>query len=261
MASNPGSADIERFYELLRVTLGGSDPLPVAALTASTVWPRRGLYFFFEPGEYRSEGNTPRVTRVGTHAVSANSKATLWTRLRTHRGTGSGGGNHRSSIFRSHLGAALIRAGFVSGDLTTWLDQSLPLGAVRDAEAPIEMEVSRYIATMGIAFLPVDDDPGPRSDRAYLERNSIGLLATTGRRSDPPSSTWIGLHSDRKSIRDSGLWNLDHLGFPYDPRFLEVMSIYAEAANSRVLPVGSMAPRGWWSGSSRQQSFLGQEEA
>jgi hypothetical protein len=33
-------------------------------------WPRRGVYFFFENGEMRSEtGTGPRVVRVGTHAM------------------------------------------------------------------------------------------------------------------------------------------------------------------------------------------------
>ena len=83
--------------------------------TATADLPRRGVYFFFEPGELREDGRTPRVVRVGTHAVSAGSRTTLWTRLRDHRGhvigRHVGGGNHRASIFRRHVGSALLGRG------------------------------------------------------------------------------------------------------------------------------------------------------
>jgi len=72
-------------------------------------WPKQGVYFFFESGELRSDGLTPRVVRVGTHAVSKNSHTTLWSRLSNHQGTvKSKGGNHRGSVFRKHLGSALL---------------------------------------------------------------------------------------------------------------------------------------------------------
>jgi hypothetical protein len=61
------------------------------------VWPKRGVYFFFETGESRSDsGSGPRVVRVGTHALREGSRAKLWTRLSQHQGTiTTGGGNHR----------------------------------------------------------------------------------------------------------------------------------------------------------------------
>ena len=49
-------ADLQRFYEIL-VTLetkaGGKRRL--SECDAQTRWPRRGLYFFFERGELRTE--------------------------------------------------------------------------------------------------------------------------------------------------------------------------------------------------------------
>ena len=69
-------------------------------------WPQRGVYFFFEPGEVRADGSD-RVVRVGTHALTATSQATLWGRLRQHRGRLAGlhpgGGNHRASVFRAGM--------------------------------------------------------------------------------------------------------------------------------------------------------------
>jgi hypothetical protein len=73
------------------------------------VWPAQGVYFFFEDGELRSDSGTGlRVVRVGTHGLREGSTTTLWRRLAQHRGTRrNGGGNHRGSVFRLHLGTAL----------------------------------------------------------------------------------------------------------------------------------------------------------
>jgi hypothetical protein len=98
------------FYSLLadlEECTGGMRRL--SECTGRMVWPRRGVYFFFEDGEERSDsGMGPRVVRVGTHALTSGSFTTLWKRLSQHRGSvSSGGGNHRGSIFRLIVGAAL----------------------------------------------------------------------------------------------------------------------------------------------------------
>lgn len=73
-------------------------------------WPARGVYFFHETGENRSDtGEGPRVVRVGTHALKEGGSTTLWGRLSAHRGQlRSGGSNQRGSIFRLIVGTALI---------------------------------------------------------------------------------------------------------------------------------------------------------
>src|ERR1700745_736208 len=65
-------------------------------------WPRRGMYFFFEDGEGRSDsGEGSRVVRVGTHAVAGSQDTKFWRRLCQHRGPVINGcGNHRASVFR-----------------------------------------------------------------------------------------------------------------------------------------------------------------
>src|SRR4029078_990338 len=88
------------FYSILdalEYRLGGARRL--AECTGRMSWPRRGVYFFREPGEYRSDtGEAPRIVRVGTHALRAGSATKLWTRLSQHMGQPStGGGNHRGS--------------------------------------------------------------------------------------------------------------------------------------------------------------------
>src|SRR5262249_14219860 len=102
-------AELDRFYALLdRLRVAQGHGRLLASCSGRLEWPARGVYFFAEPGELRrSASEVPRIVRIGTHAVSAGSKATLWGRLRTHRGGLSGSGNHRGSIFRQHVGAAL----------------------------------------------------------------------------------------------------------------------------------------------------------
>jgi hypothetical protein len=47
--------------------------------------PSRGVYFFHETGENRSDtGEGPRLLRVGTHALKTGGSTTLWAALRTH---------------------------------------------------------------------------------------------------------------------------------------------------------------------------------
>jgi hypothetical protein len=49
-------------------------------------------------------------------------------------------------------------------------------------------------------------DAGPNSLRGYIERNSIALLSNFERVPlDPPSPSWLGLHSDRERISSTPL--------------------------------------------------------
>jgi hypothetical protein len=90
-----GRAGSEEFYRLLAGLAGGARRLQDCRPGDC---PGGGVYFFFEDGEVRNDGSS-RVVRVGTHAPTAASSATLWDRLRQHRGhTGGrdpGSGNHR----------------------------------------------------------------------------------------------------------------------------------------------------------------------
>ena len=126
-------------------------------------WPRRGVYFFFEPGEHREDRSTARVVRVGTHGLRASS-STPWGRLSQHRGNGggrfAGGGNHRGSVFRLHIGEALLASGEYPAEIShTWgRGSSAPL-EVRALEYPLEYDVSAYIRAMPFLWVEVDDAP------------------------------------------------------------------------------------------------------
>jgi hypothetical protein len=97
-------ADMDAFYSILdelAAKVGG--PRLLRDCAADSTWPSHGVYFFYEAGELRSDGRH-RVVRIGTHALTDTSQATLWDRLRQHRGhvggRNAGGGNHRASVFR-----------------------------------------------------------------------------------------------------------------------------------------------------------------
>jgi hypothetical protein len=250
------TADLEAFYEILNHLASNTGGLQLLAEADQRKWPDRGVYFFFEPGERRFASDRPRVVRVGTHAVSANSKATLWNRLRTHRGVGDGGGNHRSSIFRSHVGTAILHRDSRVGELPDWGNQSAGDQATKSLEASLERLVSTTICQMRILCVEVRDEAGPRSDRAFLERNAISLLSTVGAVIDRPSRNWLGNSSPHPAINKSGLWNVNYVAErSWDPEFLEVFDYYARATIGEIPFVNrSIAPPGWWNrGRSRSQ--------
>jgi hypothetical protein len=107
------------------------------------------------------------------------------------------------------------------------------LGEAREqvliAERPLEGAVSDYIRQMSILWLSVDDAAGPQSDRGKIERNAIGLLSNYNRVViDSPSVGWLGYHCDRERVRNSGLWNNNHVDEDYDAQFLDLMERYVD---------------------------------
>jgi hypothetical protein len=198
-------------------------------------WPDRGVYVFLEPGETRESTDQPRVTRVGTHAVSAGSGTSLWDRLKQHYGTGSAssdhphGGNHRGSVYRKRVGEAIIEKHDLHDDYPSWDERWSSIerdrSAVREEEYILERRVSAYIREQPFLWVDLDDEPGPDSDRAYVERNAIALLSTLdGESIDPRADDWLGNHSRSREIQESGLWNVNHVEETYDPAFLDLLA-------------------------------------
>jgi hypothetical protein len=220
-------ADTEEFYAVLgelAQRVGG--PRLLRDCTARSGWPSHGVYFFFEDGEVRPDGSG-RVVRVGTHAVTAISQSTLWGRLRQHRGHQDGSGNHRASIFRGHVGTALIHQQELPPELLdSWLAKRNPAGDLAVQEATLERMVSDYIGAMPFLWLAVPE----LADRRYIERNSIALLSRYRGGVDAPSSRWLGQLAEHPLVRASGLWNVDYVDLTYEPGFLEVLAQLAAAS-------------------------------
>lgn len=131
-----------------------------------------------------------RIVRVGTHALKGASRTKLWSRLSQHRGPSNGSGNHRASIFRLIVGAALIRRDKLS--FPTWGEGNSAKAQVRRGEITLERKVSEVIGKMSLLWLPIGDEPGPNSQRGYIERNVIALLSNYGKDPlDPPRKTGL----------------------------------------------------------------------
>lgn len=161
--------DLTRFYSLLdklEENIGGSRTL--ANCSGRLDWPKRGVYFFREYGESHLEtGEGPRIVRVGTHALKTGSGTKLWTRLSQHKGHPSkGSGNHRGSIFRLIVGAALINRH--DYEFPTWGKGSTAKADVRRRESALEFEVNGVIGNMTFLWVPIDDEAGPESLRSYM---------------------------------------------------------------------------------------------
>lgn len=222
------AAMLDEFYGLLgRLSDALGGPRRLLDCTKSTGWPSRGVYWFFEPGETRDDGERPRVVRVGTHGLRP-SKSTLWGRLSQHRGSvgGSmpGGGNHRGSVFRLHVGEALMARGDVER-VESWGRGSTADRETRDAEYFVEQAVSAYIGAMPFLWLDVDDPPSATSERGVIEAGSIALLSNADRAPiDLSTHGWLGRHAQRAAIRESGLWNVNHVREQSSGAFLTTLA-------------------------------------
>jgi hypothetical protein len=236
MSADDRRQDLDRLYGLLAEL--GDRPGGYKHLrdcNGRMSWPKRGVYFIFEDGELREDGHTPRVVRVGTHAVSARSRTTLWNRLSQHRGTAAalGGGNHRGSIFRLHVGAALLASqpGQFTTARPTWGRGITADRITRSAELDLEQVVSRYIGAMPFLWVAVDDEPSRTSERHVIEANTIALLSNAPRPRDPArapvdraSRGWLGRQAAREEIRLSGLWNVGFVRDGYDRTALDILA-------------------------------------
>jgi hypothetical protein len=230
------AGDIGSFYALLDRLgdlIGG--PRRLRDCTASSGWPAGGVYYFFEDGERRDDGSM-RVVRVGTHALTAASRTTLWTRLAQHRGTVAGakpgGGNHRGSIFRHHVGSALLASGEWDPAIKASWTRPHPTRAAREAEHPLERAVSEHIGAMPLLWLPVLD----REGRGMVERLSIALLSVRTGGRDMPSAGWLGRFAEAEKIRSSGLWNVNHVDDRYDPGDIDELARLIDAVPSGDRP-------------------------
>lgn len=239
------------FYGIMQelyVAQGGGRRL--ADSTGRLNWPTRGVYFFLEENQLPTDNlfpiKMPRIIRVGTHAVSSGSKTTLWDRLSTHRGVARGGGSHRSSIFRLHVGRTLLNSRSPLDNISSWGVGQVAPKDVRAAEHRLETEVSDKLGAMKVLWLDIGDDPASDSDRAFIEQSSIGVLSRYNVLIAQAPADWLGRHSSDHRILLSGLWNLNYTFRHPHPLFLKVLREYVDITLLRRKGgPGSIAPSGW----------------
>lgn len=168
-----------------------------------TAIPPNGIYILFETGEVAHGAH--RIVRVGTHTGNDQ----LRSRLRQHFVK-----EHKDrSIFRKNIGRALLNRDndpFLAQweiDLTT-SGAKKRYGPTMDfaRQAKIERQVTERIQEFfQFAVFGVED----KATRLKLE----SMIISTISRCDEcgPSQQWLGLHSPKSKIRESGLWLVNEL--------------------------------------------------
>jgi hypothetical protein len=161
--------------------------------------PYSGIYTFFEHGETAPLDDTivDRIVRVGTHNKDGNFPG----RIRQHYGNvNSLGGNKNGSVFRKHLGGAIIRRQNPDDHrLFQWTKQ------MGDSYKEIETEVSQTLRQY-FTFVCFSVESG--EDRHNLERGLIAQLARYPLYQS--SSQWLGHYAVSPEIAHCGLWNVQY---------------------------------------------------
>lgn len=162
--------------------------------------PKNGIYVLFETGE-RAHGDRDRIVRIGTHTGKDNLRRRLAEHFLRE--------NKDRSIFRKNIGRALLNQksdDFLKQweiDLTTKAARLQHAGQI-DLEklSKVEKEVSAVIGGGSFTFcvFRVDD----KQYRLELEERMIATVNHCG--SCNPSKTWLGNHSPKSQIKESGLW-------------------------------------------------------
>ena len=162
--------------------------------TPNSELPTNGIYFFYEEGEFCTHGNEgqKRIVRVGTHRGDENFRSRINNHYR---------GNKNSSVFRKHLGGALMRRKDPDDRrLKQWLEQDAP--TFQEMEAEVTKELKGHFS---FRCIPVED----KKERLQLEEELIATIAKCDK--CKPSENWLGNFSADELVRKSGLWNHQHV--------------------------------------------------
>jgi len=182
--------------------------------------PMNGIYFFYEEGELCDHtGLKPRIVRVGTHR-----DGNFRTRISEHflpderkmKFTADQPAPHDRSIFRKHVGRALLNK---AGDpyLSVW-ELEFTTRKARDAarhlrnvqkEVEIEREVTQILRqTFCFRFIEIPE----QANRMGAQGLESAIIATVARcQVCAGSPKWLGIYAPNSKIRESGLWNIQHL--------------------------------------------------
>jgi hypothetical protein len=132
-------------------------------------------------------------------------------------------------VFRNRVGEAIIERDELQEEYPEWGVGSSAGRELRLEELEMERRVSDYLRDLPFLWVKIDDEPGPESDRAYIEQNAIALVSNIGSESiDPRNEDWFGHHSPVTDIRESGLWNINHVTEDYQPEFLDTLARYID---------------------------------
>ena len=163
------------------------DKLPFHSCALENNIPLNGVYLFFETEE--PEGLL-RVRRIGTHSKDKG----LVRRLTDHYFA-----DKNNSVFRKHLGAALLkRKGEAASKIQQWIKQDTPtLWNIEDQISDLLRQRFQF------KCLVVAE---PERRKTFEEK----LISLFSRCFDHPA-TGLGRDAHDTRIVDSGLWNIEHV--------------------------------------------------
>ncbi|MBE7443886.1 MAG: hypothetical protein HS132_00890 [Planctomycetia bacterium] len=184
--------------------------------------PENGIYFFYEDREiWGHGGHKPRIVRIGTHKGEGNFRS----RIKEHFLLDESKMNfdatkpapHDRSIFRTNIGRVLLNKA-KDDYLNIWeidftsRNKRDEYGHRRDIqkEKMIELEITRILRErFSFRFIIMTDVQMKEMVTKRLESFLIGTVAHC--KMCRPSSNWLGSHSPKKRIKESGLWLVQHL--------------------------------------------------
>jgi hypothetical protein len=165
--------------------------------------PENGIYILFEKGELTHQ--TDRIVRIGTH--TGNNQ--LPSRLEQHFIKE----NKDRSIFRKNIGRAILnrdRDAFLEQweiKLTTTEAKKKYAGMIDQRKLQeMEKRVTDYIQrNFRFVVFSVEE----KEKRILWESKIISTVSRC--KECRPSENWLGLHSPKEKIRESGLWLVNEL--------------------------------------------------
>ena len=177
--------------------------VPFAFPFEPTQLPRNGIYVLFEVGEYAHGVN--RVVRVGTHTGNHQLRARLQQHFIKE--------NKDRSIFRKNIGRAILNREndpFIQQwewDLTTRQAKDMYGHLVNwQKQREVEAHVTQYVqGSFSFVVFEVLDS----QERLRLESKIISTVSLCDECC--PSDEWLGHHSPKARIRESGLWLVNEL--------------------------------------------------
>ncbi|MBK9793172.1 MAG: hypothetical protein IPP60_08725 [Sphingobacteriales bacterium] len=164
--------------------------------------PENGIYVKFEKGEIYN--GLDRIVRVGTDTGENNLKKRLTEHFITE--------NKNRSIFRKNIGRAILNKEknpylrYWELDITSKANKEKNLKLIDlDFESNLEKEISKYIQT-NFSFCVFNVET--KEKRLFWESK---IVATLAQGEVKPSENWLGNHSPKKKIKESGLWQVQGL--------------------------------------------------
>ena len=164
---------------------------------------QNGIYILFEKNEHGHGGD--RIVRVGTHTGQNQ----LAQRLMEHFVKE----NKNRSIFRKNIGRVFLNQTnddylkIWNLDLTSKKNRNAFQHLVNEVfQKQLEQQISECLrANFSFSIIEVQDE----KRRLELEKQLIQIVSSC--EECGPSQTWLGNHSPVKKIRQSGLWQTQHV--------------------------------------------------